>query len=658
MLSRRNFLFASLAYLTTPLLLSSRSVSAGQGSTYSLLSTPDFSVQSSPVARICLPVWNDVQGTIYVENSVGDKLAISWDKTEVKLVKNGIYNAEFIAATSPIRTYYVDAINGNDANSGLSQALAWKTIKKINSHAFQPGDAIYFKCGCLWREQLFLRASGIQSNPITLGSFGTGLLPVISGANILDKWTKVSGFVYKSPCSLEPNQVFSNHYRLTYKMGLKQNLATNQWDYVKEGAGYYVYINVGSTPSGKLVEVTQRQTCCTAQDCSYMIIDSIHFDKGNEHGLFITEYKGPSEHVIIRNCTASRAFFRGIYHWDSQYASNNFVVENNKVFDCGGFGIAWTKFANGGIIRRNRVYLNGALSYRETGRGDHQFQGGIAIFGNQIDVRNIVVEYNESYQNGRAGQPDTGGNGIWIDECMEGNIVRFNRVFDNAGCGIVAENSPHGGEIYCNIIYGNGHGVAGGGHGLFLSRGDQNWRIFNNTLYKNNEGITVADFLGTGNPYNNIIKNNIAVGSTLRNLRVESTGIANTVKYNCFGAQRSNFIKWGGVQYNSYLAWEKACPSNHSIQQEPTFVDIANKDFRMAAGFPYGGGENIPLIPVSAGGTPFATNPDVGAFSRLSGVTLDFTSSFLGLKFSSGQCASLKVWATPMSTEYLVVLTR
>jgi hypothetical protein len=43
-------------------------------------------------------------------------------------------------------TYYVKS-TGSDSNSGLSDALAWKTISKVNSQTFSPGDTILFNCG-------------------------------------------------------------------------------------------------------------------------------------------------------------------------------------------------------------------------------------------------------------------------------------------------------------------------------------------------------------------------------------------------------------------------------------------------------------------------------------------------------------------------------
>ena len=62
--------------------------------------------------------------------------------------------------------YYVDATNGNDANDGQSEANAWKTISKVNSQSFSPGDSILFKRGDTWREQLVPPSSGSSGNPI------------------------------------------------------------------------------------------------------------------------------------------------------------------------------------------------------------------------------------------------------------------------------------------------------------------------------------------------------------------------------------------------------------------------------------------------------------------------------------------------------------
>ena len=48
-------------------------------------------------------------------------------------------------------TYYVDATNGQDTNTGLSETNAWKTIANVNGSSFKAGDQILFKRGEDWR---------------------------------------------------------------------------------------------------------------------------------------------------------------------------------------------------------------------------------------------------------------------------------------------------------------------------------------------------------------------------------------------------------------------------------------------------------------------------------------------------------------------------
>jgi hypothetical protein len=91
-----------------------------------------------------------------------------------------------MAAQGEATTYYVNATSGNDSNSGWSSGTPWKTISKVNSSSFQPGDSILFKRGELWREQLIPPSSGSASSVITFGTYSTGVNPVISGANVVN----------------------------------------------------------------------------------------------------------------------------------------------------------------------------------------------------------------------------------------------------------------------------------------------------------------------------------------------------------------------------------------------------------------------------------------------------------------------------------------
>ncbi|MEA5112592.1 MAG: right-handed parallel beta-helix repeat-containing protein [Geobacteraceae bacterium] len=101
-------------------------------------------------------------------------------------------------AKSLAQTYYVDATDGNDSNSGFSSSRSWKTISKVNGSKFQPGDFILFRRGCVWREMLIVPSSGTAGNTITFGAYGLGAKPVISGADIVGArgWSLYGGKIF------------------------------------------------------------------------------------------------------------------------------------------------------------------------------------------------------------------------------------------------------------------------------------------------------------------------------------------------------------------------------------------------------------------------------------------------------------------------------
>ena len=79
--------------------------------------------------------------------------------------------------------YYI-AANGNDTSYG-SITAPWKTIAKVNSFLFQPGDTILFRCGDIWTgTQLRIARSGTLGNPITFGNYDLGEIPIIDGTGI------------------------------------------------------------------------------------------------------------------------------------------------------------------------------------------------------------------------------------------------------------------------------------------------------------------------------------------------------------------------------------------------------------------------------------------------------------------------------------------
>ena len=117
-------------------------------------------------------------------------------------------------------TYYVKA-TGNDSLNGLSQDNAWLTVAKVNGISFNAGDSVLFNRGDTWRERIDVSGTGAAGNVFTVGAYGTGAAPIISGADV------VSGFLVAGG---------------TADNVLRQSLGSTNNDYNAVGTGTFKYM--------------------------------------------------------------------------------------------------------------------------------------------------------------------------------------------------------------------------------------------------------------------------------------------------------------------------------------------------------------------------------------------------------------------------------
>ena len=87
----------------------------------------------------------------------------------------------FVSGSINANVYYVSSSFGNDSNSGLSIQTPFKSIEKLNSINFNPGDSIYFKSGDYWEGMFWLKGSGTLTEPIVVDVYGGNARPIING---------------------------------------------------------------------------------------------------------------------------------------------------------------------------------------------------------------------------------------------------------------------------------------------------------------------------------------------------------------------------------------------------------------------------------------------------------------------------------------------
>lgn len=102
--------------------------------------------------------------------------------------------------------YFVSSSLGNDSNEGKSESKPFKSISKINSIKFFPGDNIFFKANDIWiGEKLIIQNSGNQSDKITYSSYGNGSKPIITTKSELPGWRNQNNWTQSKNSSSSPN---------------------------------------------------------------------------------------------------------------------------------------------------------------------------------------------------------------------------------------------------------------------------------------------------------------------------------------------------------------------------------------------------------------------------------------------------------------------
>ncbi|HME59249.1 MAG TPA: choice-of-anchor D domain-containing protein [Terracidiphilus sp.] len=510
------------------------------------------------------------------------------------------------------QTYHVDncVVIGSDANNGTSTATPWLTVNKVNTSTFNPGDSILFERTCTWREQLAVPSSGAAGSPITLGAYGTGAKPIISGADIFSSWI-TEGSLYYSAAPVQPNQVFMSGVRLT-AVAAKASLATGDWWWDSTHSRIYVYDN----PGGHTIEASQRYVAIAVSGVAYIALSNLQTQEAQTDGVDITE---GSSRISVSGVLSQNNFTEGIQVYE---APNSSVVSSTVAYN-GAHGILSENSADL-LIDRCVAHHNAQLTAED-------WTAGIYVYGTLST--GVTIQNSESYSNG-TGQPDYRGGGIWPDTVGSGLIVRNNFVYSNNLTGIIIDADNESIVDY-NVVFNNGLTAPAGGAawdtvGIFVFA-DANASmtrqvIYNNTVYGNAGGGIEVEGPSAGSStagcMNNVVTNNIAV-NTLSGPNFAAyngcenpgkDGSGNVYSYNDFGTQANNFIEWGaGAFYSTYATWETAAGNcgapgcSHSVQADPQFVNAAAAQFWLQSGSPaieagidLGSPYNIGLLPASS----------------------------------------------------------
>ncbi|KIF78393.1 hypothetical protein QR77_40750 [Streptomyces sp. 150FB] len=78
------------------------------------------------------------------------------------------------------RIFYVDAGSGNDQAAGTAPTAAWKSLAKLSTVTFQPGDTVELHRGQTFTGSSVINGSGSAAAPVTITAYGTGDAPTLA----------------------------------------------------------------------------------------------------------------------------------------------------------------------------------------------------------------------------------------------------------------------------------------------------------------------------------------------------------------------------------------------------------------------------------------------------------------------------------------------
>ncbi len=409
-------------------------------------------------------------------------------------------------------TYYVDAANGNDSNSGTSIAAPWKTIDKINNFSFNAGDSILLKRGDVWKEVLEFSSSGNAFQPIVIGSYGDGELPILTAIDVYEgwdspfNWTDEGNNLWTRVLSYNPQRLWINGKEVL-RNEIIDSLDGTRYVWGYEKGKIYIYSPTNPALAFHSMRTNVFQNVAKFIWQKYIILQDIELQGGYSFSLTIQG----SANITIKNCKIGSYAREGIIIKQWGETSSAYITVENCIID------SKFKFSYGkdkGID--DAILIVAGANNCEIKNNIIKDFGHCSVYLKSLHGTDNGVYDNKIYGNFMSGKNVTYQRGIGTDGYE--NKCHDNEFFNNIITEMTVRNQINGNNnwIHHNIIdgtkntivkpFGAGQGIELQGYGAELVCHDN--KIDNNLIMNCDEpGIS---FNHNGNPkYNNYIRNNI-----------------------------------------------------------------------------------------------------------------------------------------------------
>ncbi len=395
-----------------------------------------------------------------------------------KALKNRLFFSAMLlmlVSSAVARNYYVDAVNGSDNNSGLTENAAWKTLGKVSNTMYLPGDKISFKSGQRFEGMLTISSSGKKGLPLTFTTFGgkePGTIDGTGGASAIHSHNKeyiiLSNLAVTNyrEGTITIDDLFNGIYIVNEDAG---TLHYFHFDKIKvfNVNSTHIFPDEGRTDKSRFHGGVQFYTIGNKVRSNFddVLITNSTFENlgrtgfnfrsywddrsansmfGDDIGKGKTDNWTPNTHIILR-----KNYFKNIAGNASIVrVAVDALVQYNLFDSCGKYisGNATFNFNTDGTVfqfneAKNTIYSEGETDAR-----------GI---DSDYKTKNTIIQYNYSHHNGLGRVIATGGPGVGDDPVNfnVGTIIRYNILENNLRQGAYFSGRVEGLQMFNNVIY-------------------------------------------------------------------------------------------------------------------------------------------------------------------------------------------------------------
>lgn len=399
--------------------------------------------------------------------------------------------------------YFVDSLNGNNSNDGLSAEKAFCNFEKINEMTFSAGDRILLRRGSVFTDHLTVKGSGEEYNCIEISAYGDGVeLPAIhtddgSAYSVLitGEYVSLSGIDVSNQKGRNGVLLKSAIHGATRGVTVRSCYIHDVWTINDLGPRYLPPKSWPHDAGGISVETNREAPTWYEELC----IEHNTIERVNRTGIWLGgQWNNRFKNTLKWMANPAPGMD------DPWYPHKDVRICYNRVDHAHGDGIVAAGCVNL-LMEYNRVFYANCMS--------RMGNSNVALWS--MNCTGALVQYNEVAFTGR----EFGGDGeaFDIDQCNIDNVYQYNFSHDNAGGFILVCNGCNNKEsLYNNIVRNNLsiNDATRPDDAVFNISGPMHHIYFvNNTIYTSHKHryrlFQVCDYMQIGLPQDILFANNL-----------------------------------------------------------------------------------------------------------------------------------------------------